>query len=325
MRYLFFTLLFVVFLSVRYPVYADWELHNGSWKYLDEAANTYKVHQVAQIDNEYYLFDDTGAVMSGYWRNRDTGKLYYFREDHTGSYGQLIKETGVYNGYLFHVNDDYSLNVPNNFPTYNEFVGEINPDNDKRRVKIACIGDSITFGLYVSNPQNTYPNTLQTLIGDKGEVRNFGLSNASASSFAELSYSSSEECLNSKAYHADIYLIMLGTNDIKSMNWMSAEAFEDEYEGLVRQYLSYGEVILLQPVSIYNENVTDGESDPSKLPIIRQKIASIGSKYSLQVIDTYTVTNNAPELYNADGIHLNDTGAIKVAEYIYNSIERVHI
>lgn len=61
MRYLFFTLLFVVFLSVRYPVYADWEPHNGSWKYLDEASNTYKVHQVAQIDNEYYLFDDTGA------------------------------------------------------------------------------------------------------------------------------------------------------------------------------------------------------------------------------------------------------------------------
>jgi lysophospholipase L1-like esterase len=43
------------------------------------------------------------------------------------------------------------------------------------KIKVACIGDSITFGLTVPQREtNAYPAQLQKLLGDKYEVRNFG-------------------------------------------------------------------------------------------------------------------------------------------------------
>jgi len=44
-------------------------------------------------------------------------------------------------------------------------------------VKIACIGNSITYGSGISNRENnTYPVQLQNILGDHYLVKNFGVS-----------------------------------------------------------------------------------------------------------------------------------------------------
>ncbi|NLX80482.1 MAG: sialate O-acetylesterase, partial [Proteiniphilum sp.] len=46
-------------------------------------------------------------------------------------------------------------------------------------IKVACVGNSITFGYLVENREkNAYPYQLQTMLGSEYEVGNFGLSGA---------------------------------------------------------------------------------------------------------------------------------------------------
>ncbi|WP_449439172.1 hypothetical protein [Pedobacter steynii] len=48
-----------------------------------------------------------------------------------------------------------------------------------QEVKVACIGNSVTFGYGLKNPENeSYPSVLQGLLRQKYEVKNFGLSGA---------------------------------------------------------------------------------------------------------------------------------------------------
>src|SRR4051794_4922043 len=46
-------------------------------------------------------------------------------------------------------------------------------------VRVACVGDSITFGHRVPDPErNSYPAQLSAMLGDKWQVRNFGVNGA---------------------------------------------------------------------------------------------------------------------------------------------------
>ena len=50
---------------------------------------------------------------------------------------------------------------------------------DKKAVKVACIGNSVTYGYGHANAAATsYPSQLQQLLGEEYEVRNFGHSGA---------------------------------------------------------------------------------------------------------------------------------------------------
>ena len=47
----------------------------------------------------------------------------------------------------------------------------------KDPIKIACIGNSITYGAKVANRENNaYPEQLQAMLGNQYQVRNFGVS-----------------------------------------------------------------------------------------------------------------------------------------------------
>ena len=49
-------------------------------------------------------------------------------------------------------------------------------DGAARRVRVACIGDSITSGYRLAHPdRDAFPAQLQRMLGDGYEVRNFGV------------------------------------------------------------------------------------------------------------------------------------------------------
>jgi acyl-CoA thioesterase-1 len=55
------------------------------------------------------------------------------------------------------------------------FAFSLNPEQSEKIV-VACVGDSITFGARLENPaQDAYPAQLQQLLGEKHEVKNFGV------------------------------------------------------------------------------------------------------------------------------------------------------
>ena len=106
------------------------------------------------------------------------------------------------------------------------------------RIKVACVGDSITYGHGSTDPAvDSYPAHLQGLMGIQYEVVNFGVSGRVMNDGKGwTSYVSTNEYTNSKAYQPDIVIIMLGTNDSKDDNWEGEQRYEDSARALIRSY-----------------------------------------------------------------------------------------
>ena len=94
------------------------------------------------------------------------------------------------------------------------------------QIRVACVGDSITYGHGITGwPVNTYPYVLQKLLGKSYHVNNFGASGRSVHDDTDRPYRKEPHYEKSLAYHADIVIFMMGTNDAKVSNWHGAEAF----------------------------------------------------------------------------------------------------
>ena len=86
--------------------------------------------------------------------------------------------------------------------------------------KIACVGDSITYGYGLSNPsQQSYPAVLQSLLGSQHTVGNFGTSGCTLLKAGDKPYWNDANFSASDAFKPDVVVIMLGTNDAKPQNW----------------------------------------------------------------------------------------------------------
>ena len=64
----------------------------------------------------------------------------------------------------------------------------------QKRVKVACVGNSITYGYTLPNPAtDSYPSQLQQLLGETYEVGNFGKSGATLLNKGHRPYMQQEE------------------------------------------------------------------------------------------------------------------------------------
>jgi lysophospholipase L1-like esterase len=102
-------------------------------------------------------------------------------------------------------------------------------------VKVACAGDSITFGAGIERrAENSYPAVLQGLLGPGFEVRNFGRNGATAQRKGDLPYWDQDEFGMLSVFGPDLVILMLGTNDAKPQNWESADRFEHDFRREMR-------------------------------------------------------------------------------------------
>ena len=190
-------------------------------------------------------------------------------------------------------------------------------------IRVACIGDSITWGFTLLNPwRQSYPALLQEKLGPDYEVRNYGYNDASARFDADTPYVTKKVYRDSLAWNPDIVLLMLGTNDTKTRNW-DPEIFRRDYRRIVDSYLSLPSaprVVLIAPIRIFlikgipllgvhPENMEDGVR-----PAIREMAAELG----LELVDLQDLFVDTQ--YCRDGVHPQRTGAQMLAEAIYSGI-----
>ncbi|RYG62123.1 sialate O-acetylesterase, partial [bacterium] len=104
--------------------------------------------------------------------------------------------------------------------------------------KVACVGDSITWGWRLANPdQDAYPARLGVLLGAEWEVRNFGVSNSTLLSNGSFPYIQQPAYQAALAYKADVIIIALGTNDTHPVNFAShPDEFEPDYNALIAKF-----------------------------------------------------------------------------------------
>ena len=102
---------------------------------------------------------------------------------------------------------------------------------------VACVGDSVTYGCTL--PLfflRRYPAVLQRLLGPDAQVAAFGVNDRTLQSTGNKPYRKEKAFRQSKDFLPDVVVILLGTNDSKENNWISAEAFRQQYGELVAEY-----------------------------------------------------------------------------------------
>lgn len=189
--------------------------------------------------------------------------------------------------------------------------------------RVACIGDSITWGFTLLNPwKQSYPALLQEMLGKDYEVRNFGYNDASARFDADTPYVKKRVYRESLAWNPDIVLLMLGTNDTKKRNW-DPEIFRRDYRRIVESYQelsSNPRIVLIAPIRIfllqglhllglYPETMEEG---------VRPAIREIAADMGLELIDLKDLFTDSS--YCMDGVHPQKTGARMLAEAIYSGV-----
>lgn len=199
------------------------------------------------------------------------------------------------------------------------------------QIKVACVGDSITYGMLVTNVfSNSYPARLSEKLGEEYHVLNFGFSGKTAQDNNKDSYRKTNKYKLSIEYQPDVVVIMLGSNDTKAYNWSTREKFKADYKELISVYLnleSKPRVIIGTPNSgfyvgkkstgAYNYDI-DGE----KLAIVTEVVKELAVELDVEIFDTYELTKAHPEWYKLDGIHPNKDGANAMAEVVASVIKK---
>jgi lysophospholipase L1-like esterase len=185
-------------------------------------------------------------------------------------------------------------------------------------IKVACVGDSITFGAGVEKrEENAYPKVLGRLLGDGYEVRNFGVSGATLLRKGDNPWWKLGVFKQATDFAPALVVIKLGTNDSKPQNWKFKDEFAKDYGDLIDHFAglpSKPKICACLPVPVYetkwgiNEAVVKGEI----IPVIRQ--VAIAKKAT--IIDLYTALSDKPELF-PDKIHPNAAGAALMAKVIH--------
>jgi lysophospholipase L1-like esterase len=188
-------------------------------------------------------------------------------------------------------------------------------------VRVACVGDSITFGAGIKNrKENNYPKVLGTLLGDGYEVRNFGVSGATLLRKGDKPWWKLPAYKQATAFAPNHVVIKLGTNDSKPQNWEHKADFGKDYGDLIDHFASLPSkptIWACLPVPVYqtrwgiNEKTVKGEIIPIVLQVARAKKA--------KVIDLYTALSGKPELF-PDKIHPNAAGAALMAKTIHAAL-----
>lgn len=216
----------------------------------------------------------------------------------------------------------------------NGFSGWYNNTEPKEgQIKVACVGDSITYGHSVSGwKKNNYPAVLQRLLGDEYHVANFGVSGACVNKNGNKPYISRTIYEESIKYEADILVIMLGSNDSKPKNWTDMETFLNEYQELLDTYLekenSPKVYIGICAKSYYVGGATSGPAKYNIQPDIVDQIATaLKEKYEkedVEIVDIHELTGRHPEWFEKDGIHPNSDGAKAIATEVAKMIMQTY-
>ena len=189
--------------------------------------------------------------------------------------------------------------------------------------RVACIGDSITWGFTLLNPwRQSYPALLQEKLGPEYEVRNFGYNDAAVRFDADTPYVSKRVYQESLKWHPDIVLLMLGTNDTKTRNW-DPDVFRRDYRRIVESYQtlpSAPRIVLIAPIRIFHVlgkpilGVHPETMEEGVRPAIREIAAGTG----LEIVDLRDLFVDSR--YCRDGVHPQRLGARLLADAIYSGI-----
>lgn len=186
-------------------------------------------------------------------------------------------------------------------------------------VRVACLGDSITKGVG-AEPGWAWPEQLDRMLGADWDARNFGHSGATVGKDDKNSIWNQKVLRDALAFHPDVLVLLLGTNDSKPENWAKKDDFARAYKELVvsfQQLSSHPRVFCGSPPYVAKKG-NFGINDPVvllEIPIIEAVAKELGAG----MIDVHGATAGHDELFK-DNVHPNTAGASLIARAVFRAI-----
>lgn len=193
----------------------------------------------------------------------------------------------------------------------------------QKRIRIACVGNSITYGAGIVNRENnSYPKQLQTMLGNEYEVMNFGVSGTTLLKKGNNPYWKTKQYAAALTSKPDIVFIKLGTNDSKAVNRPFYNEFENDYTALIesfRQQETKPRIVLLLPVPSY---MTDSNQiyDPIIKSRIIPMIRNVAYETQTEIINLYPLFVDKADMF-PDKIHPSSIGANVIARRLYEAVK----
>ena len=185
------------------------------------------------------------------------------------------------------------------------------PDPPPGVTRVACVGDSITYGQTIKNrARDSYPARLGVLLGDGFAVRNYGVNGTTALTGGDRPYVKRPVYAKALAFKPDVLIVGLGTNDSKPYNWGKSSEFVADYEAILaafKQAKPTVKIYLVLPPPCFLEgdaSIRDAVLEKETVPMLRKIAADVGAT----VVDVRTPMAGKPELFS-DRIHPNEAGA----------------
>lgn len=193
--------------------------------------------------------------------------------------------------------------------------------NTKHRV--ACVGDSITFGTLSSNPDTkSYPAQLQKLLGDEYEVVNFGVGCATLMDCTDLPYKTTPRYQPSLDFDANTVIIMLGSNDSNFQNIVNIDKFPQsmiDFAQIYKNGKADPDVFIASIARGYDKNMEeeiDRRINGVVAPLIKETYPKTCAK---GFVDIHKVTSGMPEHF-VDGVHPDDCAYKLIALTFYKEV-----
>ena len=193
------------------------------------------------------------------------------------------------------------------------------------KIKVACIGNSVTYGYGHENPDSTsYPSQLAVMLGDGYEVGNFGKSGATLLRKGHRPYNEQEEFKKALEFAPDIAIIHLGLNDTDPRNWKYYKReFISDYVTLIEAFEEVNPdveiyICRMTPIFHWHHRFKKGTRDwyweiQATIENIAENIAEV------KLIDLQETLYHRPDLM-PDALHPNPEGAKLIAQRVYSAI-----
>lgn len=202
-------------------------------------------------------------------------------------------------------------------------------------IRVACLGDSITSGARVDGKTKSYPARLQDILGDKFDVRNFGIGGATLIKTGRPNIWRNLESV--VAFQPHIVMISLGTNDTvagRRKNWEQIDRFESDYAELIhslaalptkpRIVVCTPTAMVLETPELSDKRLADLIERKTRLQDLCVRIRELAKSHADQNVSLLelnaVLAGRADLLTRRDGVHPNEEGYLAIAKAVAQHI-----
>lgn len=204
--------------------------------------------------------------------------------------------------------------------------------DDWDTVRVACVGDSITFGSGIGNPtSNSYPSQFSRLVGPLFDVRNFGVPGSSVVNGLiqqrtgwDRGFITQMAYRRSVVFEPDIVICNLGINDVTNEAF-NVDEFVEDYVALIESYralpseptvIIWHKLAPLFPGQAFYEN--------PRLALIQQALDRVVDATGVETLDMSAPFADAAERF-PDKIHPDAEGAGMIADVTRDKLEAMGV